>query len=138
MYSILILNHLKVYSQAKTYEELISNVAKDRLLPVIAEDKTFKFTIEGIGRKISHSEQIKIIESFKAFPFGKRVDIKNPEVTFKVLENNEDHMIYFGREVASNRNEEETYHFQYDLKMRPYLGPTSTDHQLAFLMANQG
>jgi len=38
--------------------------------------------------------------------------------------------------MAKNRIEEDTYHYKYDLKKRPYLGPTSTDHQLAFLMAN--
>lgn len=50
-------------------------------------------------------------------------------------------MIYFGREVQSNRisvKEDGTFHQKYDLVKRPYLGPTSTDHELAFLMANQG
>ena len=101
---------------------------KERLLPVIALDKTFKFSIEGVGRKIQQAEQIKIIESFGIFPFSKKIDIKHGEITYRVLENNEDHMIYFGREVASNRLEEDTFHYKYDLKMRPYLGPTSTDH----------
>lgn len=81
---------------------------------------------------------MKIIESFGIFPFNKKIDIKNGEITYKVVENNEDHMIYFGRQVASNREEEDTFHNTYDLKQRPYLGPTSTDHSLAFLMANQG
>ena len=47
-------------------------------------------------------------------------------------------MIYFGREVASSRDEDDTFYHKYDLRKRPYLGPTSTDHLLAFLMANQG
>lgn len=100
--------------------------------------KSFKFNIEGIGRKISHKEQVEIIESFGIFPFSKNVDLKNPEIIFKIIENSEDHVIYFGTEVASNRVEEDTFHYKFDLKKRPYLGPTSTDHQLAFLMANQG
>lgn len=62
----------------------------------------------------------------------------NPEIVYKVVENMHDQRIYFGVEIASNRVEEDTFHHAYDLKMRPYLGPTSTDHQLAFLMANQG
>ena len=32
----------------------------------------------------------------------------------------------------------DTFHAKYSLKKRPYLGPTSTDHELAMLMANQG
>jgi tRNA (guanine10-N2)-methyltransferase len=57
---------------------------------------------------------------------------------FKIIENQDDHVIYFGLQLVTNRIGEDTYHFKYDLKKRPYLGPTSTDHQLAFLMANQG
>eukprot|EP00347_Sterkiella_histriomuscorum_P012467 403368464 len=136
--SILIKEIIDVYSSGKTYEELLENVDKEKLYPILELDKSFKFSIEGIGRKISHQEQIKIIESFRIFPFNKRIDIKNGEITYRVVENNEDHMIYFGREIASNRIEEDTFHVRYDLKKRPYLGPTSTDHELAFLMANQG
>lgn len=58
---------------------------------------------------------------------------------FKIIDNAEDNTIYFGREVASNRlnhKNEESFHDKFDLKKRPYLGPTSTDHELAFLMAN--
>lgn len=54
-------------------------------------------------------------------------------------------MVYFGLIVASYKKYEKkstggkqhTYFTRYDLKKRPYLGPTSTDHELAFLMANQ-
>lgn len=66
------------------------------------------------------------------------INLKNPEMIFKIIENTTDSKIYFGLEIASNRIEEDTFHYKYDLRMRPYLGPTSTDHQLAFLMANQG
>ena len=57
---------------------------------------------------------------------------------FKIIDNDATNTIYFGTEVASGRlnRDEETYHKMYDLKKRPYLGPTSTDHELAFLMAN--
>jgi tRNA G10 N-methylase Trm11 len=83
-------------------------------------------------------EQIEIIESFGRFPFKKNINLVNPDMIFKIIENQEDHVIYFGLQLVNNRVEEDTYHFKYDLKKRPYLGPTSTDHQLAFLMANQG
>jgi tRNA G10 N-methylase Trm11 len=48
-------------------------------------------------------------------------------------------MIYFGTEVATCRiggKESDTFYKRFNLKKRPYLGPTSTDHELAFLMAN--
>ena len=54
-------------------------------------------------------------------------------------------MSYFGLLVAAFKEQEKsgkgkknkTFYTRYDLKKRPYLGPTSTDHELAFLMANQ-
>ena len=54
-------------------------------------------------------------------------------------------MAYFGLIVAcfkdleksSTGKKQQTFYTRYDLKKRPYLGPTSTDHELAFLMANQ-
>lgn len=126
--SILIKEVIDVISEAKSYESLLQNVNKDKLYPILESGKSFKFNIEGIGRKISQSEQVQIIESFGIFPFSKNVNLKNPEIIFKIIENQEDHMIYFGTEVASNRVEEDTFHFKFDLKKRPYLGPTSTDH----------
>ena len=134
--SILIKEMIDVISEAKTYEGLLANVDRSKLDPILSSGKSFKFNIEGIGRKVSHKEQVEIIESFGIFPFHDNVDLKNPEIVFKILENREDHIIYFGTEVASNRIEEDTFHWKYDLKHRPYLGPTSTDSQLAFLMAN--
>ena len=89
-----------------------------------------------MGRKIPLSEQREIIESFKIYPFSRKVDLKTPQVVFRIIENKEDHLIYFGREVATSREEDDTFYHKYDLRKRPYLGPTSTDHLLAFLMAN--
>lgn len=44
----------------------------------------------------------------------------------------------FGRQVSSQRDSlGHSFCARFDLNKRPYLGPTSTDHELAFLMANQ-
>lgn len=118
---------IDVISEAKSYPDLLLNVNRAKLDPILESGKSFRFSIEAVGRKVSYKEQVEIIESFGIFPFSKNVDLKNPQVVFKVVENREDHVIYFGTEVASNRVEEDTYHYKYDLKQRPYLGPTSTD-----------
>lgn len=77
---------------------------------------------------------------FKNLPFEQElVDLKNFDVCYRVLDNEPDGQIYFGERIAYCRNKnDDTYYAKYDLKKRPYLGPTSTDHELAFLMANQG
>jgi len=66
------------------------------------------------------------------------------EVTYRVLENALDNRAYFGLLIASCKTDlnkkgkkVETYYTRYNLKLRPYLGPTSTDHELALLMVNQ-
>ena len=54
-------------------------------------------------------------------------------------------MVYCGVQVAAQRVNEksgkgtndDTFFAKYSLKKRPYLGPTSTDHELSLLMANQ-
>jgi len=82
----------------------------------------------------------------KRFPKLKdtNVNLKNPEVIFKFIENAEDGMMYFGRQIACYKEDvcsgkgtnDDTFYAKYSLKKRPYLGPTSTDHELAFMMAN--
>ena len=136
--SILIKEVIDVISEAKSYEQLLENVDTEKLIPLLESGKSFKFNIEGIGRKVGLKEQIEIIESFGRFPFKPNINLVNPDMIFKIIENQTDHVIYFGLQLVDNRVEEDTYHFKYDLRKRPYLGPTSTDHELAFLMANQG
>lgn len=51
------------------YSELVDNVDKDKLHPLLAKRQKFKFIIEGVGRKISMKEQRLIIELFKTHPF---------------------------------------------------------------------
>ena len=112
----------------------------DKLQASIDKKSTFRFSIEGINKKIPREQQTNIIEMFKNLPFEQElVDLKNFDVCYRVLDNEPDGQIYFGERIAYCRNKnEDTYYAKYDLKKRPYLGPTSTDHELAFLMANQG
>ena len=56
---------------------------------------------------------------------------------FNIIQNGQNGEMYFGHQVATSRpNNEDTFYTKYSLKLRPYLGPTSTDHELAMLMAN--
>jgi len=106
--------------------------------------------VEGIGCKIQTAEQVHVIEMFKVFPFHfEDLDLNNPELVYKVIQNLQTNDAYYGTTVASSRSSEKnckakgknvetnTFYNRYSLKKRPYLGPTSTDHELALLMANQ-
>jgi tRNA (guanine10-N2)-methyltransferase len=123
---------------------LIENVQQQALAGLIG--KKFKFVIDSVGRTVSMQEQIHVIEMFKKFNFrDEDVDLCNPELIFRVVENNATGHQYFGLQIASQREcefsgkgkNDDTFFGKYNLKKRPYLGPTSTDHELALLMANQ-
>lgn len=146
--SILIKEIIDVFSQSNgCYEKLVKNVDLERLQPVIDKKLPFRFLVEGIGKKISSTFQKELIEKFSELPFDKElVNLVDYKLVYKIIENGEDGEIFFGHQVAmcrphestKNKNHDDTFHSKYSLKKRPYLGPTSTDHELAFLMANQG
>ena len=128
------------------WQGLIDGVKSEKLLPILSLRKKFKFSLEGVGRHISMDEMLTMIEMFKKFPFyDEDVSLDKPEIIFKVVENCKDQMVYCGVQIAAQRVNEksgkgtndDTYFSKYTLKKRPYLGPTSTDHELALLMANQ-
>ena len=128
-----------------SYETLRERVDMERLTKNIFPGKKFRFSLEGIGRKISMKEQLAIIELFKNCGFQEEdISLDKPEVVYRVVENATDRKAYFGLMIASCKPDLhkkgknfDTYYTRYNLKQRPYLGPTSTDHELAFLMVNQ-
>ena len=70
------------------YEKLIENTKGELITPHILNGKKLKFSIEGIGRKISIKEQIAIIEMYKVFGFKEEdVSLDHPELIFRVIEN---------------------------------------------------
>jgi len=73
--SILVKEVIDVISEAKSYEQLLDNVDKEKLFPLLASGKSFKFNIEGVGRKVSVKEQMQIIDSFSRFPFKPNINL---------------------------------------------------------------
>ena len=65
------------------------------------------------------------------------IDLKNPELVLHLIDDARNNQVIFGRQVSNARDKlGKTFFAKFDLNKRPYLGPTSTDHELAFLMAN--
>lgn len=101
--------------------------------------KSFKFDIEVFNGKRSQSEQREIIEQFAYLGLDGPIQMKNPEMTFSVLEgykskhSKDPETLYFGRLLANgSRYLIDTY----DLKKRHYIGTTSMDAELALITAN--
>jgi len=108
-------------------------------------DSKFMFSVQGLGRSIKSREKVEMINTFKESGLiEENVDLENPEVVFKLLDDARNNEIIFGKLVAANKEAgglsssgNTTFHRKYDLKTRPYLSPTCLDHELSFLMANQ-
>ena len=94
---------------------------------------------------IIRKKQLEMIDKFDKFPFKAKVDIKNAERIFvifrNVVENQKIKKIistkyYFGIQIAAKDDKKLRFYTKYDLVHRKYIGPTSTDHVLSFLMTN--
>lgn len=101
--------------------------------------KSFKFDVEVFNGKRSQSEQREIIEQFAYLGLDGPIKMKNPDMTFSVMEEYESkHVkvptrVFLGRLLAiGSRHLVDTY----DLKKRHYIGTTSMDAELGLITAN--
>ncbi|XP_039117571.1 tRNA (guanine(10)-N2)-methyltransferase homolog [Dioscorea cayenensis subsp. rotundata] len=147
--SILVKGIYEVWGQGDNHEELevaIRKFPEERMSPYLTEDSTFRIIVDSFGKVISFQEQNERIEGLSYIPFKGRVDLRNPDHKFWLMETDDygsnnglppvmKRKIFFSREVgAADRKLLPTY----QLKSRKYLGPTAMDAEVAFLMANQG
>uniref|UniRef100_A0A2P2KHB1 tRNA (guanine(10)-N(2))-methyltransferase n=3 Tax=Rhizophora mucronata TaxID=61149 RepID=A0A2P2KHB1_RHIMU len=146
--SILVKGMYEVWGEGSSYEELeeaINSYPDERKLPYLTSESTFKITVDSFGKVISFQEQNDRIKGLGYIPFKGKVNLKNPDHMFWLMET-DDHgannglppivqrRIFFGREVGgADRKLIPTY----QLKSRMYLGPTAMDAEMALLMANQ-
>lgn len=146
--SILVKGIYELWGEGSSFEQLeeaIKSYPEDRKLPYLTCETTFKVTVDSFGKAISFQEQNDRIKSLAYIPFKGRVNLKNPDINFWLIETDDygapnglppvvQKRIFFGRLVGgADRKLLPTY----QLKSRRYLGPTAMDAEMAFLMANQ-
>lgn len=146
--SILVKGLYELWGEGNSYEELeesIKGYPEEHKLPYLNSDSTFRISMDTFGKVMSFTEQNERIRGLSYIPFKGRVNLKNPEHNFWIMETDDygsnnglppvvQKRIFFGREVgAADRKLLPTY----ELKSRTYLGPTAMDAEVAFLMANQ-
>lgn len=146
--SILVKGLYEIWGEGSSYEELeqaIKSYPDEHKLPYLTSESTFKINVDSFGKANSFTEQSHRIRGLSFIPFKGRVDLRNPEHKFWLMETDDygscnglppvvQKTIFFGREVgAADRKLLPTY----QLKSRTYLGPTAMDAEVAFLMANQ-
>lgn len=146
--SILVKGMYELWGEGNGYEELeegIKRYPEERKLPFLDSGSTFKINVDSFGKVLSFQEQNQRMQSLTFIPFKGRVDLKNPDHKFWLMETDDygsnnglppivEKRIFFGREIGgADRKLIPTY----QLKSRTYLGPTAMDAEMAFLMANQ-
>ncbi|GFR46055.1 hypothetical protein Agub_g7525 [Astrephomene gubernaculifera] len=113
--------------------------------PWLSPSLSFKVVVESFGRSVAMEEQLEAIHRLEFIPFQGSVRLRDPEVQFVLLMCDAgDHgslidaqvppRLYFGRIVGVG---DRGLPDRYSLRRRRYLGPTSMDAEMAFLMCNQ-
>lgn len=146
--SILVKGIYELWGEGRSFEELgeaIRSYPDERRAPYLCPGSTFRISVESFGKAISFHEQNERMQKLAFIPFKGRVNLRNPDHKFCLMDNNDygdtnglppivQRRIFFGREIgAADRKILQTY----QLKSRKYLGPTAMDAEIAFLMANQ-
>ena len=138
--AVLLKNIIKIYSEGDSMDEIIQNNNKDEYKKEQESTESFKFDVDVRGVTINQTERLGMMNKFSAFPMKGKVDLTSYQRLFVIFQNkiinSEKSEIFFGRQIAGKDDKDTRFYTKYDLSHRKYLGPTSTDHILAFLMAN--
>lgn len=156
--SILCRSIYELWGQGTTDEELHASVKANSLhLWEKFTNMTFKFDFESYQGRRDWNASLELIDQFRYMSFKAKAKLKNPEVTYVVLEdysgvpsestdaeaNAESEIaplktprqIYLGRLVGRTERENNILD-TYELKKRKYVGTTSFDAELSLISVN--
>ncbi|KAL2084609.1 hypothetical protein ACEWY4_020127 [Coilia grayii] len=135
----------ELWGHGKTTDELKSSLLKypsERMLPFLQEESTYKINVYTFNKTLVFQDRIKKIDALNFLPFKGKVNLKDPDHIFCLLEdygtdpNNipeEPFYRYFGRWIADGQRDLIRSH---SVKKRHFIGNTSMDAGLSFIMAN--
>ncbi|GIL78953.1 hypothetical protein Vretimale_203 [Volvox reticuliferus] len=138
---------VEVWAEGENWDELraaFEAFPGDRKSAWLRPDLTFRVVVESFGSSLPMDEQLELIERLEFIPFKGTVRLRDPQVRFVLLRCDcGDHgslidatvppRLYFGRLVGSS---DRGVIDAYSLQRRRYLGPTSMDTEMAFVMCN--
>ncbi|KAJ8290884.1 hypothetical protein GJAV_G00018810 [Gymnothorax javanicus] len=135
----------EVWGHGRTHVELQSSLEeypRDDMAPFMLPNSTYKINVYTFNKTLEFRDRIKKIDAMEYLPFQGKVDLKNPDHVFSLLEdygtdpNNipeEPFYVYFGRWIADGQRELIRSH---SVKKRHFIGNTSMDAGLSLIMAN--
>ncbi|KAK4307794.1 hypothetical protein Pmani_020463 [Petrolisthes manimaculis] len=143
--SLLVRSCYELWGEGSTEAELHSNVRSfpaEFMKPHLAPEKTFKVRVEAFNKTLKIADKLAKIEALEYLPFEGHVDLKNADTCLHFIEYygldpnsipTTPYKIFVGRWVAEGQRE---LIGRFSLKKRHYIGSTSMDAQLAFIMTN--
>ncbi|VDP12502.1 unnamed protein product [Soboliphyme baturini] len=136
----------EIWAAAGSYSELFTKV-KTKLQDYqecFKGKPSYRFSVESFGRTLSQDYKVERIEEFGFLPLKGAVKLKDPEIEFCVVEyytsprdqtSVDLKTVFFGKMIAHGCCRTP---YLYDLKHRKYIGNTSMDPLMSFLMNNIG
>jgi tRNA (guanine10-N2)-methyltransferase len=132
-----IMNYMcQFFASSSSLEDLLAQVRAMNDSFVKYKKSSFKFEVDAFGKSIDAKEQVDLINSFSFMPLEGPINLKEPEVTFVLGINYRTSEYIFGKKIICESMRKTIDNFS--LKKRIYLGTTSMDAELSFIMANLG
>uniref|UniRef100_A0A1D2A5X4 tRNA (guanine(10)-N(2))-methyltransferase n=1 Tax=Auxenochlorella protothecoides TaxID=3075 RepID=A0A1D2A5X4_AUXPR len=139
---------LEIWGEGDSWEEMCDSITSypaHLKAPYATEDQSFRFVVELWGGTLQIPEQVAFINQLEGpTQFKGRIDLQHPQHKFWVIMVVAPELTnglpkvparyYFGREVAAS---DRSIIKRYELPSRRYLGPTSMEAEMAFIMCNQ-
>ncbi|KAJ3365668.1 hypothetical protein GGF31_008473 [Allomyces arbusculus] len=129
-----------LWEESSSYEALFDQIRRKPERNALYMTCSFKFVVETFNNSRALDYKVAVINRFAFMAFTGPIDLKNPDVTFGVLEDYDyksdvPRHLYFGIQLGfGNRAAID----KFSLKKRTYLGTTSMDPQLSLIMGNLG
>ncbi|XP_062255854.1 tRNA (guanine(10)-N2)-methyltransferase homolog [Platichthys flesus] len=135
----------ELWGHGQTHSELRTSLLtypSELMTPFLHKDSTYKINVYTFNKTLEFPDRIKRINAMEYLPFEGTVSLKSPQHIFCLLEdygtdpNNipeDPYYIYFGRWIADGQRELIRSH---SVKNRHFIGNTSMDAGLSFIMAN--
>ncbi|KAK5619121.1 tRNA methyltransferase 11 [Crenichthys baileyi] len=135
----------ELWGHGQTHSELrtsLLNYPQEKMSPYMQKGSSYRINVDTFNKTLSFEERIKKIDAMDYLPFEGTVSLKDPQHIFCLLEDygmdpnivpEQPNYIYFCRWIADGQRE---LIRSYSVKNRHFIGNTSMDAGLSFIMAN--
>lgn len=133
--TVLLMDVYKLFASADSFEQLLLNSKSVEYEEFV--DKPFRFRVDSFMKTFTEAEQVDMINRFAWMPLRGPVRLKDPSSTcFTIMYDHVQAKWWFGKRICIGGLSMREQVDRYSLKKRDYLGTTSMDAEMGFIMAN--